>query len=170
MLISNCRLAPTVDVVLLSHGDLLHSGLYAYAYSRWGLKAPAYTSLPVQAMARIAVTEDVEGLRDEQEVDASVAEHSPEQDSMEVAEEEQSEKVDDTENPVLTDEALDSNSMDVDQAPSLPDKKGRYIATAQEVHDAFDSVNVLRYQQPCHLGGRVYHPLSYESEPLTFRH
>jgi cleavage and polyadenylation specificity factor subunit 2 len=125
MLISNDRLAPTVDVVLLSHGDLLHSGLYAYAYSRWGLKAPAYTSLPVQAMARIAVTEDVEGLRDEQEVDASVAKPSPEQDSMEVAEEEQSEKVDDTENPVLTDEALESSSMDVDQAPSLPDKKGQ---------------------------------------------
>ena len=46
----------------MSHGDLQHTGLYAYAYSRWGLTAPAYTTLPVQAMARIAATEDVEGV------------------------------------------------------------------------------------------------------------
>ncbi len=32
-------------------------------------------------------------------------------------------------------------------------KLSRYIATLQEVHDAFDSVNVLRYSQPCHLQG-----------------
>ena len=63
------RSAPTVDLVLLSHGDLPHSGLYAYAHAHWGLTAPAYTTLPVQAMARIAATEDVEGIRDEQQVE-----------------------------------------------------------------------------------------------------
>ncbi|KAI0682693.1 beta-lactamase-like protein [Cytidiella melzeri] len=36
--------------------------LYAYAYSNWGLTAHAYTTLPVQAMARVAATEDVEGV------------------------------------------------------------------------------------------------------------
>lgn len=61
------RIAPTVDLVLISHGDLAHCGLYPWAHSRWGLKAPAYTTLPVQAMGRIAVTEDVEGLRDEED-------------------------------------------------------------------------------------------------------
>ncbi|KAJ6598875.1 beta-lactamase-like protein [Mycena vulgaris] len=60
--------APTVDLVLLSHGDLAHCGLYAYAYSRWNLKAPTYTSLPVQAMGRIATTEDIEGIRDEEDI------------------------------------------------------------------------------------------------------
>ena len=60
--------APTVDLVLLSHGDLAHAGLYAYAHARWGLKAPAYTTIPVQAMARIVTLEDIEGTRDEQEV------------------------------------------------------------------------------------------------------
>jgi cleavage and polyadenylation specificity factor subunit 2 len=32
------RIAPSVDLVLLSHGVLAHSGLYPYAHSRWGLK------------------------------------------------------------------------------------------------------------------------------------
>ncbi|PFH51359.1 hypothetical protein AMATHDRAFT_74923 [Amanita thiersii Skay4041] len=74
--------ASTVDLVLLSHGDLAHVGLYPYAYSRWNLKAPAYTTLPVQAMGRMAVTEDVEGIREEEDVqdetDSSVQEESVE--------------------------------------------------------------------------------------------
>ncbi|KAJ3518061.1 hypothetical protein NLJ89_g102 [Agrocybe chaxingu] len=62
------KVAPTIDLVLLSHGDLAHCGLYPWAHARWGLKAPAYTTLPVQAMGRIAVTEDVEGVRDEEDI------------------------------------------------------------------------------------------------------
>jgi cleavage and polyadenylation specificity factor subunit 2 len=125
-----------VDVVLLSHGDLQHSGLYAYAYSRWALKAPAYTSLPVQALARVAVTEDVEGIRDEQDVDFAPSDEGTE-----------------TKSPDMEN---DGGSMDVDAAPpSLPAANGKYIATLQEVHEAFDSLNVLRYSQPCHLAGKV---------------
>jgi hypothetical protein len=40
-------------------------GLYPYAYSRWGLKAPAYSTLPVHAMTRIAATEEADGICDE---------------------------------------------------------------------------------------------------------
>lgn len=119
---SSC--APSVDLVLISHGDLLHCGLYAYAYARWNLKAPTYTSLPVQAMGRIAVTEDVEGIRDEQDVGDIPEEAANAED----------------------------NEMDVDR-PKTPSHKGRYVATLHEVHEAFDSINVLRYQQPCHLAG-----------------
>ena len=130
------RHAPNIDLVLLSHGDLAHSGLYAYAYSRWGLKAPAYTTLPVQAMGRIAATEDVEGVRDEEEVEDDI--------------------------PLETDETEDDKpdgeeEMKTDEIPvevTVPRKKvQKYIASLQEVHDAFDSLNVLRYSQPCHLQG-----------------
>ncbi|KAH9844105.1 beta-lactamase-like protein [Rhodofomes roseus] len=128
--------APSVDLVLLSHGDLQHSGLYAYAYAHWGLTAPAYTTLPVQATARIAATEDVEGIRDEQQIG-------------ETSEREKS----------TSPEASGSTPPeDKSEKPSTPpppkSAKGRYIATLQEVHDAFDSVNVLRYSQPCHLQGK----------------
>ena len=125
------RCAPTVDLVLLSHGDLSHSGLYAYAYANWGLTAPTYTTLPVQAMARVAASEDVEGIRDEQDVEDKSSE-------------EQSSDDPDTSAP--------------DEPPQSPTtagraKKRRYVATSQQVIEAFESVNVLRYSQPCHLQG-----------------
>ena len=128
----NDRYAPTIDLVLLSHGDLSHSGLYPYAYSRWQLKAPAYTTLPVQAMARIAATEDVEGLRDEEEIG--------DEGKIELEQGEQPMDVDEREH--------------VDSAPATDTApKRRYVTTGREVHDAFDSVNTLRYSQPTHLQG-----------------
>lgn len=105
------RCASTVDLVLLSHGDLAHAGLYAYAYARWGLKAPAYTTIPVQAMARIVTLEDIEATRDEQDVP-------------------------------------DDESPD----PQVPPSK-KCIATVNQVHEAYDAVNTLRYSQPTHLQG-----------------
>ncbi|KIY49386.1 hypothetical protein FISHEDRAFT_41247 [Fistulina hepatica ATCC 64428] len=115
--------APSVDLVLLSHGDLAHAGLYPYAYSRWNLHAPTYSTLPVQAMARMAVTEEVESLRQEQDFDAPSSSLST---------------------PTAVDGTTDMN----------PVVRGKCIATSQEVQDAFDTVNVLRFSQPCHLQGK----------------
>ncbi|KIJ56611.1 hypothetical protein M422DRAFT_22765 [Sphaerobolus stellatus SS14] len=64
-------IAYTVDLVLLSHGDLAHSGLIPYAYANWNLRAPSYCTLPVQAMARMAVLDQVESVRSEEDVDES---------------------------------------------------------------------------------------------------
>lgn len=80
-------------------------------------------------MARIATTEDVEGIRDEQDVG--------------------------DEEKKSTQEA---SPVDVDPSSVPPESttgkiKGKYVATIQEVHDAFDSVNTLRYSQPTHLQG-----------------
>ncbi|KAI6047478.1 beta-lactamase-like protein [Pisolithus marmoratus] len=121
--------APTVDLVLLSHGDLAHSGLYAYAYARWGLKAPTYSTIPVQAMARIVTIEDIEGLRDEQDIDDADQHHAEPGEQSNLAE-------------------TQSTS---DKDPSPP--AGKFVATVQEVHEAYDSVNTLRYSQPTHLQG-----------------
>ncbi|KAH9931771.1 beta-lactamase-like protein [Amylocystis lapponica] len=124
--------APTVDLVLLSHGDLAHSGLYAYAHTHWNLTAPAYTTLPVQAMARIAATEDAEGIRDEQDVgDKNVKPPSPAPEGYDY-----------------------SSSTPSSPTPKSQPRTGKYVPTVQEVHEAFDSVNVLRYTQPCHLQGK----------------
>ncbi|KAF8969461.1 beta-lactamase-like protein [Flammula alnicola] len=122
------KCAPTIDLVLLSHGDLAHCGLYPWAYSRWGLKAPAYSTLPVQAMGRIAVAEDVEGLRDEQDVSDPPAE--------------------------IKDGANGKSLTDSPPPAPTSDEKGKYIATVIEVQDAFDSLNTLRYSQPTHLQGK----------------
>ena len=86
-------------------------------------------------MARIAATEDVEGLRDEEEVqDDSIAEE--EFFDMPTNEEDGA--------------AGKSKSPTLAKTSKGPRK---YIASTQEVHDAFDSVTVLRYSQPCHLQG-----------------
>lgn len=125
------RCAPTIDLVLLSHGDLAHAGLYPYAYSRWGLKAPAYTTLPVQAMARIAATEDVEGIREEEDVGDDKSKQDEQDDS-----------------PM---ETADRNSERFES--KIGRLNGKYVAALREVQDAFDSVNTLRYSQPTHLQG-----------------
>jgi cleavage and polyadenylation specificity factor subunit 2 len=127
--------APTVDLVLISHGDLAHSGLYAYAYTHWNLHAPAYTTLPVQAMARIATMEDIEGLRSEEDFSrpstaASASNRSQSDGGQEVEQ-------------IKTEEqSVDSNTS------------GKYVATIDEVQDAFDAINTLRYSQPTHLQGK----------------
>ena len=91
-------------------------------------------------MARVAVTEDVEAIRDEQDVGDNV--------------------------PVPDGESSgnEPGSPSPEETPPSPGpkknetKKRRYIATAQQVIDAFESVNVLRYSQPCHLQGMHFIP------------
>lgn len=134
-------IAPTIDLVLLSHGDLAHTGLFPYAFCRWGLRAPCYSTIPVQATARIAATEDVEGLRDEQEMDDS-------------------DMGGDTNDPSAleteTDQAMNTSDeamVEEDSKPSTKEQKRKFVATIHEVNEAFDSVNTLRYSQPTHLQG-----------------
>ena len=122
----------------MSHGDLAHTGLYAYAHTQWGLTAPAYTTLPVQAMARIAATEDGEGVRDEENIDE---EPSP---------------VADVDGEAQENSKARSQSPEQRKSTSLGTRHKKYVATVHEVHEAFDSVNVLRYSQPCHLQGLLH--------------
>ena len=44
------EVAPRVDAVLLSHGDLAHLGALPYARAKLGLKAPIFATLPVRKM------------------------------------------------------------------------------------------------------------------------
>ena len=78
-------------------------------------------------MGRIATTEDVEGIRDEEDVNAeSLQQH---EDASHDADNESS-----------------ANS-------NVSKTKGKYVATVHEVHDAYDAINTLRYSQPTHLQG-----------------
>jgi cleavage and polyadenylation specificity factor subunit 2 len=94
------------------------------------MKAPAYSTLPVQAMGRIAVSEDIEGVRDEEDVGNE--------------QEQKREQVDGT---------MELHEDSQSPSPEREAPKGKYIATLIEVQDAFDSVNTLRYSQPTHLQG-----------------
>ncbi|QRV72872.1 cleavage and polyadenylation specificity factor subunit 2 [Ceratobasidium sp. AG-Ba] len=116
--------AQTVDLVLLSHGDIAHVGLFPYAHARHGLRAPAYATLPVQAMGRTAVLDNIESIRAEEAV----------------------------EEPPSSEPAPDV-ALPAFGVPADPTKK-RKVATIKEVNDAFDSLHVLRYSQPAHLQGK----------------
>jgi hypothetical protein len=70
-------IAPSLDPALLSHRVLPHPGLCLYAYSRSGLKTLAYSTLPVQTMARIATTEGADGIRDEEDVSSAEEQAAP---------------------------------------------------------------------------------------------
>jgi len=77
-------------------------------------------------MARIAVLEQVESLRSEEDVDAEEGKSS---ENVEMQEEQ-------------------------DGETQKRNKSGKCIPTVKQVHDAFDSFTALRYSQPTHLQGR----------------
>lgn len=84
-------------------------------------------------MARIAVLEESETIRDEADV-------GPDPD------------------PDLTTDDGAPDRMDVDepgatQSEKTEDRRDKYIATTLEIQEAFDAVNTLRYSQPTHLAG-----------------
>ena len=54
--------APRVQLVLLSHGDIPHAGALPYAFAKLGLRAPVYGTLPVQRMGRLYLREAVRAL------------------------------------------------------------------------------------------------------------
>lgn len=152
------RIAPTIDLVLLSHGDLAHAGLFPYAFCRWDLRAPCYSTIPVQATARIAVTEDVEGLRDEQEMDDT--DMGGDMNDPPPSETETNQP------PNTGDEPMDAEG---ETKPPVGEPKRKFVATIHEVNEAFDSVNTLRYSQPTHLQGAFpvfLHYRTYRS-PVT---
>ncbi|KAG8856093.1 hypothetical protein FRB91_001267 [Serendipita sp. 411] len=119
------RLSPEIDVVLISHGDLAHAGLYAYAHAHWGLSATTYTTLPVRATARIASLEEAMTLRSEEDVD-----HKP--DEIETSEQ----------------DAAQTRIRKAEQ------KRRIFVPTVEEVNSAFQSIITLRYSQPTQLAGK----------------
>ena len=70
-------ISPSLDLGLLSHRDLPHPGLCLYAHSRSGLKTLAYSTLPVETMARIAATEEADDIRDEEDVSSAEEQAAP---------------------------------------------------------------------------------------------
>lgn len=86
-------------------------------------------------MGRIAVTEDIEGIRDEEDVDGK----------REVESDKQTQDTDGTE------------EISAESPPFIFNPKRKFVATTAEVQDAFESINTLRYSQPTHLQGYLLH-------------
>jgi len=50
-----CRVASTIDAVLLSHADTLHLGALPYAMKQLGLSAPVYSTEPVYRLGLLTM-------------------------------------------------------------------------------------------------------------------
>ncbi|KAH7107776.1 beta-lactamase-like protein [Auriculariales sp. MPI-PUGE-AT-0066] len=125
-------IARDVDLVLLSHGDLQHCGLFPYAFAHWDLRAPAYATYPVQATGRVAVTEEVDTLRSEQALSDSAAP-----------------------TPQAAEPGNDEQPMDTEESAVTPAQPGsKFIAEKDDVFRAFESIVTMRYSQPSHLQGK----------------
>ncbi|ORY31385.1 beta-lactamase-like protein [Naematelia encephala] len=121
------ELAPTLDLVLLSHSPTTYLSLYPYARAHWGLTCPVYGTQPTVEMGRVVCLADVESWRGEHSV------------------------------PEVEDEQR-SNDPESSTRGKLP-LKGPFVPTAEEVHEAFDWIKAIRYNQPLHLGGDLAHLL-----------
>lgn len=64
------------------------------------------------------------------------------------------------EHPVEIEPEDVTEQMDEEGQPKLDKGKrplrGPFVPTAEEVHEAFDWVKAIRYNQPLHLGGECY--------------
>lgn len=94
-------------------------------------------------MGKIAAMEDVEGIRDEQDIG-----------------DEPTEEVEHQEMP--SDETPNTAR---ELSPKLTTGTGKFVSTIVEVQDAFEYLNTLRYSQPTHLQGT---PSTYESRFFAF--
>ncbi|KAJ1597364.1 hypothetical protein NDA14_005783 [Ustilago hordei] len=63
------QLAPTIDLVLLSHSSLDHLGLFAYAHAKLGLRCQVYATMPVQSMGKLTVLEAIQTWRSEVDIE-----------------------------------------------------------------------------------------------------
>ena len=59
------RLAPSIDLVLLSHSSSAYLSLYPYARARWGLQCPVYATQPTVEMGRVVCLAEAESWRGE---------------------------------------------------------------------------------------------------------
>ncbi|KAJ1026757.1 hypothetical protein NDA16_002054 [Ustilago loliicola] len=70
------QLAPTIDLVLLSHSSLDHLGFYAYAHAKLGLRCQVYATMPVQSMGKLTVLEAIQTWRSEVDIDKEASSSS----------------------------------------------------------------------------------------------
>jgi cleavage and polyadenylation specificity factor subunit 2 len=145
------ELAPTLDLVLLSHPLLSSLGLVPLLRSRLGLRCPVYATLPTKEMGRWAAEEWIAQRALEE---SNGLENSTGLDNLSQSQ-----------NPNLsaTDQSLQNAPAETETSPKSntlnpPSKSNSsdqiWKVSFKELRDAFDSVIAVRYSQPIHLGGQ----------------
>lgn len=142
-------LAPRIQLVLLSHSTLHHTGLYAYARARLGLQCPAYATLPTSSMGRLTTLEAAASIA--AECDLTALDKRPpvvsKRKTADVASKLKSE------NDGAT---ISVKQEDDEPATSVAQEvRDRCVPTRLEIDEAFESLRTLRYLQPTILEGSL---------------
>ncbi|OAV89059.1 hypothetical protein PTTG_08562 [Puccinia triticina 1-1 BBBD Race 1] len=146
------ELAPTLDLLLLSHPLLSSLGLVPLLRARLGLRCPIYATLPTKEMGRWAAEEWIgqRALEESNAVDhpAPLLNQSAENQAPQVSDPPP------TQQNISPDPQNPSKSTSPNQSKSnSPDQIWK--TSFKELRDAFDSVIAVRYSQPIHLGGKL---------------
>ncbi|GAA5864968.1 hypothetical protein JCM8547_004253 [Rhodosporidiobolus lusitaniae] len=162
-------LAPTLNLVLLSHPLLTSLGLLPWLRARCGLRCPVYATLPTREMGRYAVEEwsearsaaerNEEKEREKGGKDAGVKEGKEKKgkkggkgkEKEKLAEEEDVEMKQEDEGKE-GEEKQEGGAEDVDDKEKDPWDQ-TWKLTTQEIRDAFLAINAVRWTQPIHLSG-----------------
>jgi cleavage and polyadenylation specificity factor subunit 2 len=135
------RHAPTVNLVLLTHSSLPHLGYLPFARAQLGLTCPVYATVPIASMGRVACLEEAETWR--AELDGSAWE--VEDVAAELASKDDGAEMTGLVEPDLADRA---------EAQAVKTRRVKWVATADEVGEAFDAISRVKYESPTRLMGK----------------
>lgn len=126
--------------MLLTHSSLRHLGYFPFARSQLGLNCPVYATVPIVSMGRVACLEDAETWR--AEIDGSAWEE-------EDVQAEEKTKDDGTEMTGV-EEVGDAERA---EAVAKRTRRVKWVPTAEEVVDSFESITRVKFESPTRLMG-----------------
>lgn len=164
-------LAPSLNLVLLSHPLLTSLGLLPWLKARCGLRCPVYATLPTREMGRYAVEEWAEARsaaekNEAREVvvaaaaaGAAAKDKDGKKSTKGKGKEKQLELLPNEEDDVEMKQEGEETKEGEENAESKEDEASKdpwdqaWKLTIQEIRDAFLAINAVRWTQPIHLSG-----------------
>lgn len=141
-LLNMFRIAPTLSLVLLSHSPLNYLSLYPYARAHWGLKCPVYATQPTVEMGRVVCLAESESWLSEHKLDLLEGELAS--------------------NGMMIEETSGGEQqVTTTSSKGKQPLRGPFVPTLDEVHEAFDHIKAIRYNQPLHLSGQSIYLFPY---------
>ncbi|ORY76891.1 beta-lactamase-like protein [Leucosporidium creatinivorum] len=142
-------LAPTLNLVLLTHPLLTSLGLLPWLKAKCGLRCPVYATLPTREMGRWAVEEWVMARSEEERNEAwEVSTQGKEVEGKKRKGRKREEVVKQEEMEVeVKDDVVQDGEEEKDPWDTV------WKVTTKEIRDAFLTVNAVRWTQPVHLSG-----------------
>ncbi|KAK4705180.1 cleavage and polyadenylation specificity factor subunit 2, partial [Phenoliferia sp. Uapishka_3] len=144
------ELAPTLNLVLLTHPLLSSLGLLPWLKARCGLRCPVYATLPTREMGRWAVEEWVEARSEEERNEARENKGKKGEKQVALSEKKGKGKARAKEVAVVAQMEVDDEAEDEEDRDPW-DQVWKLSTT--EIRDAFLSVSAVRWTQPVHLSG-----------------